>query len=287
MIKVGYLVSYDYEMLLTSIKQLYDYVDRIYLAIDKEFKTWSGNYFEIPLSFFEDVKRFDKLKKIEFYFDYFYLPNLSPIECESRERNMLLKKLGKGWKIQLDVDEYIYDFKTVSKYLNKYWYLTIFPKFTPIVFRGKLVTLYREVPEGYLFIENNEIFSFITNQSHNNSTRNNYQIRNHFSNINVIHQSWARKEDDIRQKIINWGHRDDFDTNNYFEFWKNLNSNNFRDYKNIHPISPQVWDKLNFLSSNSIDDFIEKYASKMPQQLIDIKIKSLATALKNKFFRIC
>lgn len=287
MIKVGYLVSYDYEMLLTSIKQLYDYVDRIYLAIDKDFKTWSGNDFEIPLSFFEEVKVFDKLKKIEFYFDYFYLPNLSPIECESRERNMLLKKLGKGWKIQLDVDEYIYDFKTVSKYLNKYWYLTVFPKFTPLVFRGKLVTLYREIPEGYLFIENNERFSFITNQSHNNYTRNNYQIKNHFSNINVIHQSWARKENEIQQKIKNWGHRDDFDTNNYFEFWKKLNNNNFKDYRNIHPISPAVWDELHFLSSNSIDDFIAKYTNIKPQQLIEINPKSLFKALKNKFFRKC
>ena len=284
MIKVGYLVSYDYEMLLTSVKQLYHYVDRIYLAIDKDLKTWSGNDFEIPNSFFEEIKAFDKLGKIEFYFDYFYLPHLTPIECESRERNMLLKKLGKGWKIQLDVDEYIYDFKVVAKYLKKYWYLTLFPKFTPIVFRGNLVTLYREIPEGYLFIENNERFSFITNQSHNSHTRNNYQIRNHFSNINVIHQSWARKENEIQQKIKNWGHRDDFDTDNYFEFWKKLNIGNFEDFKNIHPISPKVWDKLYFLPSSSIDDFIQEYSNKRPQQLMEIEVKKLFKALKNKFF---
>ena len=47
MIKVSYLVSYDYYMLLTSIKQLYQHVDKIIIAVDKDFKTWSGNTFEI------------------------------------------------------------------------------------------------------------------------------------------------------------------------------------------------------------------------------------------------
>jgi hypothetical protein len=51
MIKVSYLVSYDYFMLLTSIRQLYEYVDKIVVAIDIDRKTWSGNTFEIPESF--------------------------------------------------------------------------------------------------------------------------------------------------------------------------------------------------------------------------------------------
>ena len=79
MIKVSYLVSYDYYMLLTSVKQLYDYVDKILIAIDSERKTWSGNTFEIPNSFFEEVEAFDKNSKIQFYFDKFYIQGLSPM----------------------------------------------------------------------------------------------------------------------------------------------------------------------------------------------------------------
>lgn len=285
MIKVGYLVSYDYNMLLTSIKQLYNYVDGIVIAIDKDRKTWSGNNFQLPQSFFDEIKLFDSKNKIKFYFDSFYVPELSPIECETRERNMLLKKMGKGWLIQLDVDEYIYDFKKVAKYLKKYWYLTLFPKLTPIVFRGKLVTLYRQLPDGYLYIENNEHFSFITNQLNYTYTRNNNNVRNHYSNINVIHQSWARTEDEIQMKIKNWGHRDDFDTQQYFEFWKNLSSSNYMNYNNVHPISPKVWDKLNFLPSNSIDKFITKYAANNLQQLIFIDKKKMIKALFNKIFK--
>jgi hypothetical protein len=285
MIKVGYLVSYDYNMLLTSIKQLYNYVDGIFIAIDSDRKTWSGNKFELPQSFFDEIKSFDSKNKIEFYLDSFYVPELSPIECETRERNMLLKEMGKGWLIQLDVDEYIYDFEKVANYLNKYWYLTLFPKFTPIVFRGKLVTLYRQLSDGYLYIENNEHFSFITNQSSYIYTRNNNNVRNHYSNINVIHQSWARNEDEIQMKIKNWGHRDDFDTQQYFEFWRNLSSSNYMNYNNIHPISPKIWDKLNFSPSNSIDEFIIKYASKNLQQFIFIDTKTMIKSLFTKILK--
>ena len=259
MISVSYLVSYDYDLLLTSIKQLYDDVDKIVLAIDNESKTWSGNTFKIPDSFFEEVKLFDKKDKIQFYFDQFYLPDLTPTECESRERNMVLKKLGKGWKIQLDVDEYIYDFKKITKYLNKYWYLNLFPKLTPICFQGNLITLFRELPDGYLYIDNEEKFPFITNQTTNTHTRRNNKIKNHFSNIKVIHQSWARSEEQVHLKIKNWGHRDDFDTEIYFQFWKGLNSSNYKEFKDIHPITPKVWNVLEFMPSNSIDDFIAKF----------------------------
>ena len=74
----------------------------------------------MPQSFFDEIKSFDSKNKIEFYFDNFYISELLPIECETRERNMLLKKMGKGWLIQLDVDEYVYDFSKVAKYLKKY-----------------------------------------------------------------------------------------------------------------------------------------------------------------------
>lgn len=90
MIKVSYLVSYDYYMFLTSVSQLYDYVDQIVVSIDKDRKTWSGNNFEIPNSFFDEVKKFDKNNKIDFYFDTFYLPHLTPMENETRQRNLVL-----------------------------------------------------------------------------------------------------------------------------------------------------------------------------------------------------
>ncbi|NJB81735.1 hypothetical protein [Wenyingzhuangia aestuarii] len=283
MIKVSYLVSYDYAMFHTSVKLIYDYVDKIIIAIDKDYKTWSGNTFVIPDSFFEEVKKNDFKNKIEIYRDSFYNSNFSPMENETIERNKILKKLGYGWKIQLDVDEYIYDFKKVAKYLNKYWFLCLFPKITPICFRGKWITLYKELPDGYLYIDNGETFPFITNQNKNNWARfSGPKVRNINPNISVIHQSWARADNEILQKINNWGHRDDFDTEKYFNLWKSINSDNYIEFKNIHPLSPSIWNRLNFLASNSITEFIDNYSATNTQQIKSIDKKYFITAIFNK-----
>jgi len=285
-IKVGYFVSYDYEYLLTSIKTLYDYVDHIVLAIDINRKTWSGNKFDIPESFFDSIKKYDKKGIIEFYFEDFYVPNLTPMQCEVRERNLVLKKLGKrGWKIQLDVDEYIYDFKSVSNFLKRNWIFNVFPQLTPMQFRGKYITLFKETPKGFLYIDNKERFSFITNGVENEWARLDTKKPSFYSNISVIHQSWARKNEEIKQKINNWGHRDDFDTLSYYDFWMKLNDGNFKDYKNFHPMNSKMWDELYFLESEDIHDFIKKYSTSNPQQIIKLDVFFLYNKIKNKLFK--
>lgn len=285
-IKVGYVVSYDYDMFLTSVKQLYNYVDVIFVAIDKNYKTWSGNNFIIEKDFFEKVEIFDVENKIKFYFDDFFVPNLSPMECETRERNMLLKKMGKGWLMQLDVDEYLYDFVKVRKFLNRHWYLTVFPKFTPIVFKGIFITLFKEISDGYLYIENNERFSFITNYNKFEAARTNYSMSNHLTGVKVIHQSWARSEEQILFKVKNWGHRDDFNTEKYFQFWKDLNSTNYSSYKNIHPMKPELWNELHFLPASSIDDFIIQFGNKNKQVLTNVSFLKMGKAFYRRLLKI-
>lgn len=280
-IKVGYVLSYDYNMFLTSVDQLYQFVDKIFVAIDKDRKSWSGNDFEIPDSFFKEVKLYDVKNKIEFYFDSFYVPELKPMQCETRERNLLLKKMGKGWLMQVDVDEYIYDFEKIVMFLRKHWYLNVFPKLTPVVFKGVFVTLFKELSDGYLFIENNERFLLITNCTRFDVARNKFNASSHLTGIKVIHQSWARTEEQILLKINNWGHSDDFNTQEYFKFWKNLDSVNFSSYKNIHPLTPQLWDKLYFLPCTSINDFINLYGEKNKQTLTHVSLLILVkTAYK-------
>lgn len=281
MIKVGYILSYDYDLIFTSINQIYEEADKIFIAIDVNSKTWSGNDYKLPSSFFENIELLDYKNKIQIYEDNFYISELTPIECETRERNLLLKKMGRGWLIQLDVDEYVYDFKTLTNYLNKYWYLTLFPKYTPIVFKGKLITLFKQTKEGFLYIDNDEKFPFITNLNKFEFTRYITKVRNHFININVVHQSWARTEDEIQTKIKNWGHRDDFNTQHYFEFWKNISSSNYMNYNNIHPINPEVWNKLHFLPSKSIEEFINQYSIRNEQILINLsKMKMFKSMVK-------
>lgn len=266
-INICYLVSYDYQYIFTSLKGIYHHANQIVLSIDKERKTWSGNNFEIPDSFFEEIKKIDKRGIIEIFEDKFYIKELSSIECDTRQRNISLKQLNPGWKIQLDVDEYVYDFDALKKYLRKYNALTIFPNLTPVGIRGIWLTLYKIEGNNYFYIDNEETFPFISNISHNVSVRMNNLIPNFFSKFKVIHQSWARKPEEIKLKFKNWGHTNDFDTEVYFKYWNDLSIENYKKYINFHPIHPEHWEKLEMIEAANIDDFIEKYIQSHPQKV--------------------
>ncbi|WP_339836315.1 hypothetical protein [uncultured Flavobacterium sp.] len=285
MIKVGYLISYDYKMIFTSMALLYKYADEIHLAIDKKRLTWSGNSFELPDSFFEEIERFDTENKIKLYFDDFYKQNLTPIECDTRERTMLAKKMGKGWLLQIDVDEYIYDFEQLAKYLRKKWYLLLFPKWTPVVFRANWITLYKQLNDGFLFIKNNETFPLLTNIPSYEYCRENTKLTNYQTNLQVIHQSWARSEEEVETKLKNWSHRKDFNTADYLVFWRSLTSENYRSFKDFHPVYPKDWNKLHFVEANNIEAFIIEYAKKNKQVLIEFPIKILVKKLARKVLK--
>lgn len=110
-IKIGFLISYDYQMLKTSLPLVYASADEIFLAIDYKRRTWSGNSFEISDDFFSWIEIFDKDKKIHIYEDDFYDPSLSVKDNDTRERNMLGIRMGSGgWHLQVDSDEYFVDF---------------------------------------------------------------------------------------------------------------------------------------------------------------------------------
>lgn len=280
-IKVSYLVSYDYDMFLTSVKKIYDHVDKIVVAIDIERKTLAGNSFSIPQSFFEDVRQFDKKNKIEFYFDIFYLPDLTPMGNETRKRNMVLAKLGRGWKIQIDVDEYVYDFGVVANYLRRFSFLTLFPKLTPVTLNATWVTLFKKTDNGFLYIENGECFPFITNVSKVTFARHNKDNKKFNICTKVIHQSWARSEEEIFQKLNNWSHSNDFDALQFFNFWKAINVENYSLIKCFHPIVPKVWNELYFIESKNIDDFIFQYSLKNKQEFMPVPMgKILKYAIK-------
>ncbi|MDQ6812661.1 MAG: hypothetical protein M3040_02805, partial [Bacteroidota bacterium] len=212
MINVGYLISYDFEFVFLSIKEVYEYADKIYLAVDINRRTWAGNSFSFPDSFFSKIRAIDESNKIVLYQDDFYVSSNTPMQNETRERIMLAEKMGVGWCVQLDADEYIFNFGQVAKYLRKNNFLIKNVEKNPVLFQGSLITLFKILNDGILYIENDERFNFITNSPEFTSARNNKKIEPHFTNIKVIHQSWARTSDEVLLKIKNWGHRDDFDT---------------------------------------------------------------------------
>jgi hypothetical protein len=258
-IKVGYLLSYDYQYIFNSLKLVYDFADKIVLCYDKDGKTWAGNDVSIPHSFFEEIRKIDIKNKISFYADSFYMENIPPMSLETRQRNMLAEKLGKGgWHIQIDSDEYPIDFKELTSFLRKHKYLLKKPEKTPVNFFVKFITLFKQTEDGFFVISPyTEPCFLITNQPNYKNARFPKNALHIDLDSYIIHQSWARDEEEILKKITNWGHKNDFDTKKFFDFWKNLNENNCTSLQNFHPLYPADWKSIKFIKAKNIEEVID------------------------------
>ena len=99
-IQVGYLVSYDYELLKNSLPTVYKDSDTIFLAIDKNRKTWKGDEIMINPTFFTWLSTFDSENKVVLYEEEFYVSSLTTMECEVRERKIAYCRADSGTRTQ-------------------------------------------------------------------------------------------------------------------------------------------------------------------------------------------
>ena len=151
-IKVGFCVAYDWELLKNSIPRVYNAADTICLSIDKNRTSWSGKKYDFDESAFQGfIAQIDTQHKIKIYEDNFSLPDLSSIENDNRQRNMMADFLGKGgWHIQVDSDEYFLDFEGFVNYLTNH-----FPDpdtIKPINVCCNWVSLIKRTENGFLYV---------------------------------------------------------------------------------------------------------------------------------------
>ncbi|KIC64537.1 hypothetical protein [Chryseobacterium taiwanense] len=284
-IKVGYLLSYDYQYIFTSLKQIYDYADQIIISYDKNNKTWAGNDVIIPEEVFSEIKKIDHQNKIVLYKDSFYIPNMQPMELETRQRNMMAQNIGlDGWHIQIDGDEYAYGFEKLSKFLRKHSYLLKNPEKNQFNFDVNFVTLFKHNEDGYFVITPfDEKCMLITNYPKYEYARRTNKGRTLSLNYYLIHQSWAREEEEIVKKINNWGHKNDFDTSKFLTFWKQLNSENYSHIKDFHPLYESLWKEISFFPAKNIEEFISFFSKKYPQT--DLKLNLSGTKKFKLWFK--
>ena len=262
-IKIGFLISYDYRYIYDALAIVYDYADEIILAIDINRNTWAGGKYEIEPDFFDKIKKLDVKNKIVLFEDDFYVPTLTPMENDTRERNMLSDKMGNNcWKLQIDADEYFLNFPAVCDFLQKHRYLLSKPKYNPVNIRANWITLFKQTNNGFIYIDNDEDFSFATNLTAEHffardlASKTNREI---YTNFRVLHQSWAREPEEIYRKINNWSHKDDFDGEAFYKFWMSVDETNFSQFTDLHPIYKGAWKSLKFISCSDIHEFITKF----------------------------
>ena len=256
-IKVGFCVAYDWPLLRYAIPPIYKHADIICISLDSERKTWAGNDYEFDQqAFYNLLKELDPLGKIQVHKDNFHDSHLTAGQNEVRQRNKLAEAMGSGgWHIQLDCDEYFLEFEKFITFLRSQKKAN--KRFNVCC---PLITLFKEVDGGFLYVQPTasdqlEYIQIATQLPSYHYGRRNGDF-NIYTNFLIIHQSWARSENEIRQKISNWGHINDFNQEKFMSGWKDLDKSNFVSWKNFHPIAPTIWPKLVWQPAITIQEFI-------------------------------
>lgn len=252
-IQVGFLMSYDYELLKKSIPPVYELADTIFLALDHKKRTWSGNHFEVDESFFEWLKSFDVDNKITIYEDDFYDSKINGIQNDTRERYMLGLKMGVGnWLIQVDSDEIFIDFEKFVKKIRQYDSYLIHPEKHPIQFAGFHINVYKYLDDGLLYIEKPTKLMLATNYPNYKCAKNTRE-RIIYDEDFVLHEGLARTEEELTLKLANWGHKHEINAT-FLDKWKSANKDNYQSIKDVFYLEPEIWKDLGYFPSKSIND---------------------------------
>ena len=252
-IHVGFLLSYDYNKLKLAIPPVYKEADRIFIAMDENLTTWSGNTFTVDRSFFDWIKEIDTENKIEFYKDNFYLPHLTAIQNDTRERHMLGLKMGIGnWLIQVDSDEYFIDFARFVKKLRKDDSYLDNPEKHPIQFAGFHINIYKYLEDGLLYVNKPTKLLLATNYPNYKNAKNTKE-RIIYDETFILHEGLARSEEELALKLANWGHMHEIN-NSFLEKWKMANKDNYHTIKDVFYLEPATWKELGYLPSTSLED---------------------------------
>ncbi len=230
-------ISYDWLYALDAIESYYAIADEIILGIDKESLTWAGNKVVIPPEFFACIEGLDKDKKIKIISDYF-CTELNPMDNDIRERTILANSCKEGnWVVQIDSDEVI---QNQEEFRDQ---ILSAPKDCQVRMTWK--TLFKRLPEGDLYISPHTETTTVASMDRHSFVSARVTNQKAFTIKGfLLHNSWGRTELELYTKLTNWGHAFDFPVNQYFEFWKGVNAENYSTFKNFHPLDQVSWKEL-------------------------------------------
>lgn len=275
-IQVGYLVSYDYELLKNSLPTVYKDSDTIFLAIDKNRKTWKGDDIVIDTDFFTWLSTFDVENKVVIYEEDFFVPSFTTMECEVRERKMLAEKMGIGnWLIQLDSDEYFYDFEKFVGYLKRNNKFLINPQRQMIQICCFKINLYKYVEGGVMYVDQLDKFMVATNYPNYKVGRNG-KCRSIYVNSVSLHDCLSRSRSELVQKLDNWGHNNDINKEEFLKKWDSVNITNYKNLRGFFYLNPMGWKTIEFMQGNSLNELLINFKS-----IETIKITNFFLSRKN------
>lgn len=279
-INIVFLISYDYAFIKTSLPLVYKWANEIVISIDKNRCSWAGNKYAFDETIIAWIKEQDIDDKIIVYQDDFYVPSHTAMQNETRQRQLSANKFSKlGWVVQIDVDEYFLNFGAFANQLKKYSHYLDNPAKQKVDIAVHWLNLFKRNEEGYFVVATPlQPIRIATNYPvyHVARATNSFTI---FTPFIMVHDTWARSEEEIMMKVKNWGHKDDFDTASFFKKWKDLTSKNYKTYKNFNPVKPYSdLGKLVFIKASSIEELLKNILIPKPH-FFKLIIKNLKQKL--------
>lgn len=263
------LISYDAEYLPNSLRSYYDYVDDIVLGLDEDRISWSGNKFSFDENLlYKELKSLDYDNKISIVEHNFHSSKVA-IENDNFERNYLKSQCQHDWIFSVDADEELVNAKDfffkyvplVEKYHNK---LDIsFTWFLP----------YKEFDDCYLMIANDDnswsrgdTQGFVTHKNNHFTYcrwTNNKKVV--VSPLAIMHWSFCRTEQNLTQKLNNFGHSDRSKKDPFFDIWKQITLDNYSQLRNFKTsgFGNNQWNKLVKVPKNELNKIAQSEAKRI------------------------
>jgi len=238
-------IAYDYKYAIATILSYYKIADEIILGIDEDNISWSHMKYNFDEADFNArIVKIDTEKKIKIVKSNFHDAPL-PMTNDTNERNYLTHFCKRGnFIIGIDSDEVLLNPDTF-----KIWMNTMQPTAD---IKCKLFTVYKNFGDKLLNVEPDEMTTIGTTKVHCYTMCRNTDTKIKTLTINspleILHFSWARNEQEMWQKLKNWGHSADFDINKYFLLWKSATLENYKTMTMLHPLGMKAnWTHLSLI----------------------------------------
>jgi hypothetical protein len=251
-------VAYDFRMATASIDAVAPYVDHVIIGSDKDSITWAGNWFNDAgpsgrgsmLEWYRAIQASHSPGKVHGLRESFYDADKNPLENETAERCWLAAKAGHeappgDWLLSLDADETLLNPEALPDFLatadrRVQWSAATMEVVKVFEIYGKALIV---DPMGINYVP------ILTTARSFNCARFTGQD-NQPSPLRLIHQSFGRSDQDLTQKLRNWGHANETNAPALLTWWRALtpDRDTWGKVKDFRPYaSSPVWPALKLI----------------------------------------
>jgi hypothetical protein len=256
------LLAFDYRYAFGAVRSYYEIADEIILGLDAQRLSWTGQPYHIDLNELQQfITEVDHGKKIRIAEGDFHA-HPQPIVNDTLERSQLSRLVQPGnWVVQIDADEVLVnpaEFRpwlqaaNSAKQVVAPW-ITVFKRFgnqllvvTPGSGVGHVATKLRGQYVAARRTPQTEILS----------------------PLKLLHFSWGRTPEELKQKLQNWGHARDFDTDRFFKFWESVTLENYQQARDFHPFIRGAWPALAIVNLEADENLLPHQRQQLRQTAV-------------------